>query len=124
MSGIKRVLEEIFELQQQGLEVENIEVAEKHLPEKYAKFVLMHTPDTWRQFVAEINQVNNAFQLESPPKYRLKSWWWGRYIVQDRFKWIDEKGSTFPKSQVPNDIESDPDWELYIESEHGSHHDK
>ena len=61
-------------------------------------------------------------------KYRLKTWWWGKWISYvsaywDEY-WRDEIGRKFPSDQVPVDIENDPAWEEYDEEKHGAHNEK
>jgi hypothetical protein len=47
-------------------------------------------------------------------KLRYPNWWFGRYVQFMGDRWIDEKGRTFPKSQI-NENEMEP----YIEEKHG-----
>ena len=57
-------------------------------------------------------------------KYRLKTWWWGRYIKQTYTgSWVDENGNAWPIEYVPSDISKDDEWEEYIEEIHGGPHE-
>ena len=47
-------------------------------------------------------------------KYRLSSWWWGKYIQYENGRWKDEKDCTFPLDQVDTSK-----LRPYIEEQHG-----
>ena len=48
-------------------------------------------------------------------KYRMSSWYWGRFVQQVGEGWVDESGRAFPKNISVNDLES------YDEALHGWH---
>ena len=45
--------------------------------------------------------------------YRMKTWWWGRFIIQLKNGWFFEDGNKFPKPITEKDLVE------YIESKDG-----
>lgn len=67
-----------------------------------------------------MSQETNVFSLlKEGQKIRLQTWWWGRFIQLKNGKLIDSKGNSYPKSQVPTS-----NFELYNETDHGTHNER
>ena len=65
--------------------------------------------------------MNDALKaLQNEEKIRMKSWWWGRYILKQGDKIRDSEGGFYPTKQLPNKNNSNL-WEVYNEEKHGKH---
>lgn len=60
-------------------------------------------------------KLSTALQV----RVRLKTWWWGRYIIKQKNKWVTQDGETYPFNQVPTNPLQDSQWEIYDEAKHG-----
>jgi hypothetical protein len=58
--------------------------------------------------------------LKKGEKIRMKSWWWGRYIVKRGKGYRSNHGEPYPTNQLPSKLDAHK-WEIYNEEEHGPH---
>lgn len=56
-------------------------------------------------------------------KIRYHSWWWGRWIMWDGRRWVDDSGNFYGEKTFASHfgILDDGGWESYEEEKHGKH---
>jgi len=55
-------------------------------------------------------------------KYRVNTWWWGRYVERGKFFWHDQDGNVWkypPAEDLISQKPGWPQWEEYKEELHG-----
>ena len=58
--------------------------------------------------------------LKKGEKIRMKSWWWGGYVVKTQGKYRCDLGDVYYRDELPTEDNLEK-WEIYNEEAHGKH---